>query len=255
MKRILNVFALPNLVSAEELNGDTVVVIDVLRASTTIVVALDAGAKEVVPCLEVADALAFAKRFPAGECILGGERNGSPIDDFDLGNSPEEYSPDRVEGKTVVFTTTNGTRAMLHAQSAHEVLIAAFVNVSAVVQALLERDRIHILCAGTDGQISEDDVLLAGMLVERLQRQGGLSYEQNAQAMTAREYWLHSFALPKGLGAEPLESELLAERLRTSRGARTLLSLGLGDDIQAAAQMDRFTCVPRFDASAHRIHL
>jgi 2-phosphosulfolactate phosphatase len=255
MKRILNAYALPNLVSPEDLAGDTVVVIDVLRASTTIVFALDAGAKEVIPCLEVSDALAIAKQYSAGQCILGGERGGVPIKGFDLGNSPEDYSPDHVGDKTVIFTTTNGTRAMLHAKAAKDIRIAAFVNVSAVVQTLLDCDRIHILCAGTDGQISEDDVLLAGMLVERLQRQGGIPYEQNAQAITAREFWLHSFALPQGLGVEPINSDLLAERLRASRGARGLLSLGLGEDIQAAAQIDRFTCVPRFDAATQRISL
>jgi len=255
MTRILNVYALPNLVIPKELVGDTAVVIDVLRASTTIVYAMDAGVLEIAPCLGVSDALAMASQFPDDHRILGGERDGERIDGFDLGNSPEDYSPERVGGKTLVFTTTNGTRAMFRAETAAEVLIAAFVNVSAVVQELIRRDRIHIICAGTKGQISDDDVLLAGLLVERLQRQSGISFQQNAQAVTAREFWLHSFALPKGLGAEPLEPAVLNERLRTSRGAQELLSLGLGDDILAAAQIDRFGRVPRFDPSTHRIRM
>jgi 2-phosphosulfolactate phosphatase len=120
---------------------------------------------------------------------------------------------------------------------------------------LLGRDRIHILCAGTDGQISEDDVLLAGLLVERLQRQGGIAYQQNAQAITSREFWLQSFALPKGLGAEPLETDLLAERLRNTRGAKNLLTLGLAEDIRAAACIDRFSEAPRFDPNMHTVRL
>lgn len=252
MKPTLNVYALPNLVTPEELKGDMAVVVDVLRATTTITSALAAGAQAVIPCLEVADALAKAEEFAPGTRILGGERHGSPIAGFDLGNSPEEYTPEQVADKTVIFTTTNGTRALGRAQPAAHVFLAAFVNLSAVVQELLKHERIHILCAGTDGQISEDDVLLAGALVERLQRLG-ITYEQNTQAITAREYWLHSFALPKGLGAEPLESEVLNSMLRTTRGAQNLLQLGLGDDILAASQIDRFTCVPRFDTATQRI--
>jgi 2-phosphosulfolactate phosphatase len=257
MKRILNVYALPTLVAAGNLAGDTAVVIDVLRASTTIVYALAAGAKEVIPCLEVPDAVAVAKRFRESSepYVIGGERGGSPIEGFDLGNSPDEYTSDQVGGKSVVFTTTNGTRAMLSVRSAKEILIAAFVNASAVARELIGKDRIHILCAGTDGHISDDDVLLAGMLVERLERASGNAYQQNAQAATAREFWLHSFTLPKGLGAESLDPETLNDRLRTSRGAQNLLTLGFGEDIRAAAQIDRFDCVPRFYPSAGRIRV
>ena len=253
MKPTLNVYALPRLVDPEELAGGTAVVIDVLRAATTIAYALAAGAAQVIPCREISEALALAERFPADEIVLGGEREGLPIDGFQLGNSPEEYSPDRVAGKTVIFTTTNGTRAMAHARAADEVLVAAFVDASAVVARLLDREKISILCAGTDGHISEDDVLLAGMLVDRLQRQGGMAYQQNGQAITAREFWLNSFALPQALGAEPLEPDLLADRLRKSLGARSLIALGLDDDILAAAQLDRFDLVPRLDTKTFRI--
>ena len=253
MKPTLSVYALPRYVEPEELAGGTVVVIDVLRASTTIAYALDAGAKQIIPCLEVADARAVAEQFPADEIILGGEREGLPIEGFQLGNSPEEYTPERVGGKTVIFTTTNGTRAMNHARQADEVLIAAFVNASAVVRRLFDRERVHILCAGTDGKIGQDDVLMAGLLVERLEREGGMVYQQNAQAITAREFWLNSFALPQALGAEPLEPERLAGELRKSLGGQNLTALDLDADIRAAAQIDRFEIVPRLDTKTMRI--
>ena len=128
MKPTLSVYALPRLVEPEELAGGAAVVIDVLRAATTIAYALAAGAAQIIPCREISDALALADRFPPDEIVLGGERNGLPIDGFQLGNSPEEYSADRVAGKTVIFTTTNGTRAMAHARAADEVLVAAFVD-------------------------------------------------------------------------------------------------------------------------------
>ncbi len=197
MKPILNVYALPRYVEPVELAGGTVVVIDVLRASTTIIYALDAGAREVVPCLEIADAQKLADQLPTDEIVLGGEREGVLIDGFDLGNSPEDYTPDRVEGKTVIFTTTNGTRAMIHARMADEVLVGAFVNAGAIVDRLVDREKVSILCAGTDGRISEDDAMVAGLLVDRLQRRGGMVYQQNAQAITAREFWMNAFALPQ----------------------------------------------------------
>jgi 2-phosphosulfolactate phosphatase len=253
MKPTLNVYALPNLVAAEDLAGGSAVVIDVLRATTTIVYALDAGAKAVIPCLAISDALALAKQFPPGEVVLAGERDAVAIDGFDLGNSPDEFTPDRVDGKTVVFTTTNGTQAIAHARSADEVLLAAFANADAVVRHLVDRHNIHILCAGTDGRISEDDVLLAGMLVERIQREGGIVYRQNGQAITARETWLHAFALPQALGAEVLHPDRVAGELRRSLGAKNLLKLGLDADILAASWISRFDLVPLLDRKTMRI--
>jgi len=253
MKPTLNVYALPKFVDPRELAGGTAVVIDVLRATTTIAYALDAGAKQIIPCLEIADALALAEQFSPDEVLLGGEREGSPIEGFDLGNSPDEYTPERVEGKTVVFTTTNGTRAINHARAADEVVLAAFVNAGAIVRRLVDREHVHILCAGTDGKMSDDDILLAGMLVERLQREGGMVYQQNGQAMTARETWLHSFALPQALGAEPLDPDRLATELRKSLAAQNLMSLGLDDDILAASWISRFDLVPQLDPKTMRI--
>jgi len=251
----LNVYALPRLVDPDDLAGGAVVIIDVLRASTTIAYALEAGAREVIPCAEVDEARAVARQFPTNEAVLGGERDGLPIEGFDLGTSPSEYTPDRVAGKAVVFTTTNGTRAMLHAHRADRVLIGGFVNVTAVLKELVNQQRIHLLCAGTRGQVGEEDLLLAGMLAERVGRLGGLIYEQNAQAIVARESWLSSFALPRSLGAEPLEPQRLVKELRTSLGSEQLISLGLDEDIAAAARIDHFHSVPEFDPEKSRIRL
>ncbi len=255
MKPTLNVYALPKLVDPQELAGGTAVVIDVLRATTTIVYALDAGARQVIPCLTIADALAAAEQFPRSEVLLAGEREGLPIDGFDLGNSPGEFTPERVEGKTIVLTTTNGTQAIGHAQTADEILLAAFVNAGAIVRRLVDRQHVHILCAGTDGKLGDDDVLLAGMLVDRLEREGGMVYRENAQAMTARETWRHSFSLPQALGAEVLDPDLLASQLRKSPGGHNLMSLGLEEDILAASWIGRFDLVPRFDPKIMRIRI
>ncbi len=246
---LLNVYALPKLADPEELAGGTVVVIDVLRATTVTVFALEAGAREVIPCLEVEEARTCARQLPPGQCVLGGERRGLRIRGFGLGNSPAEYTAERVAGRTVALSTTNGVRAMLHARGAKDVLIGAFVNATAVLRRLLGQPRVHLLCAGTDGQFSEDDILLAGMLAQRLGRLGGMPYVLNAQAVAAGEFWLHSFALPQALGAEPLPPAVLAEQLAKSPGGRNLVELGMANDLLLAAEIDRFQCVPRLDRS------
>ena len=156
MKPVLNVYALPRYVEPEQMAGGTAVVIDVLRASTTIVYALAAGANEVLPCREIADAHKLAEQFAADECLLGGEREGLPIEGFAPGNSPDEYYTERVGCKSIILTTTNGTRAMEHARAADDIYIAAFVNASAVARRLFDRERVYILCAGTDGKITQE---------------------------------------------------------------------------------------------------
>lgn len=253
MPHLLNVYALPKLADPEELLGGTAVVIDVLRCTTVVVHALAAGACEVVPCAEIEDARKFAAQLSVDNVVLGGERGGLPIRGFDLGNSPEDYTVKSVGGKTLVITTTNGTRAMAHAQTADQILLGAFVNVSALCTQLQGCEIIHVLCAGTDGNYSEDDILLAGMIVLEMQRREGMGYLLNAQAITAKELWLHKFALPQSLGAERLEPQRLAEVLAESLGGKNLVELGLYDDILAAAQIDRFDIVPELDPLTFRI--
>jgi 2-phosphosulfolactate phosphatase len=272
MSPLIHVYALPKFADPEALARGTVVVIDVLRATTTIIYALQAGAKAVIPCREIDEARQIAKRFPPHEKILGGERGGLPIDGFDLGNSPEDYTPDRVQGKTVVFTTTNGTQALLHAKKAKQILLGAFVNASAVAQHLFGQEEVHLLCAGTDGQPTDEDILLAGMLAKKLQRQGGAHYELNAEAIAACDLWRHTLEIIRGdcpdfrghhaggmvvengtvpfrhrPTTEPPWPEPLAKILRHSLGGANLASLAMDRDILAAARIDRFAIVPKFN--------
>jgi 2-phosphosulfolactate phosphatase len=253
MPGILNVYVLPKLVEPEDLLGGTAVVVDVLRSTTTIIHALAAGAREVIPCAEVEEARKVARQLPSDQVVLAGERGGLAVEGFDLGNSPGDYTAQRVRGKTIVITTTNGTRAMAHAQTASQIFLGAFVNVSALCEQLQGRQAIHVLCSGTDGESSDDDILLAGMLVDRLQRRDGLGYLLNAQAIVAQETWLHAFPLPLALGAETLEPERLAKVLDKTLGGRNLVELGLDEDILAAAQIDRFAIVPELDPVTFRI--
>ncbi len=255
MSRELYVHALPSRVEPEEMAGKVVVVIDVLRASTTIIYALEAGAREVRPCVEVEEARELAAQMPEGDPVLGGERKGLLIEGFDLGNSPQEYTADRVKGRGVVFTTTNGTRAMDRCRLAARVLIGAFVNAEAVCQELAHWEQVHLLCAGTRGKPGNDDLLLAGLLVERIVRRGDTSYNLSPQAADARALWLDSFALPYALEAEPLEPERLAKQLSLTAGGRNLVAIGRDEDILVASELDRFWTVPKLDPHAMRIRL
>jgi 2-phosphosulfolactate phosphatase len=153
MSRTCCVHLLPSLMEPAKLGGTIAVVIDVLRASTTIAHALAAGAEGVYPCEEVEEARHVAAAHPRQPCILGGERGGRRIAGFDLDNSPAAYTPAAVAGKPVVFTTTNGTRALLQAATADRVLLAAFVNLSAGGRAV--RRRPCACAAGGGGRRTE----------------------------------------------------------------------------------------------------
>src|SRR3954451_1319590 len=136
------VHLLPGLIPEDGLRGGLAVVIDVLRATTMIVHALVAGCTEVIPVSEVEEARQIAAALPLGSVLLAGERQGLPIDGFDLGNSPVECTPARCRGKTMVITTTNGTRALLACRDAERVFVGAFVNFAATWRRLLVESKL-----------------------------------------------------------------------------------------------------------------
>ena len=164
-----------------QLQDTTVIVVDVLRATTSIICALNGGAIKVVPTIDPGDAVALASRLGARECVLGGERGGIKINGFELGNSPEEYLTRAVKNKTVIVSTTNGTGALHSVKSADKILIGAMINRTAAAKAAAcDGNDILIVCAGTDGQPSADDLLTAGAIIDAVRlyadvREGELS--------------------------------------------------------------------------------
>jgi 2-phosphosulfolactate phosphatase len=239
------VHLLPGLTTPEELAGGTVVVVDILRATTTIVHALAAGAWRILPVLDVADAEKLRFILNSPDVVLGGERGGKKIAGFELGNSPAEYTTASVGGKTLIFTTTNGTRAMQMCRGATRVLLGSFANFSSVCREVANVERLDILCAGTDGQITREDVLFAGAVVDDLQRTAGIS--TNDEADIAGDAWraaVSDFAGPKPL----------AEYLRASTGGRNLIEIGHERDIDIAAQIDRFDLLAELDLKDWAIH-
>ena len=156
--------------------GDTAcVVFDILRATSTFVSALHHGAAAIIPVSEISEAIACRQRQP--DVLLAGERNGIKISaaqsrgvDFDFGNSPREFRPEKVRGKTIVSTTTNGTRALQACAAAKIVLAASFLNLSATAKFLnqLQPETILLICAGTGEGVALEDVLAAGALADLL---------------------------------------------------------------------------------------
>jgi 2-phosphosulfolactate phosphatase len=182
MLRRVNVHLSPNLAAPERFAGGVAVVIDVLRATTTMVQALAAGCPRVLPCATVEAARQVAASLPAGTALLAGERDGLPLPGFDLGNSPLEFTPERCRGRTLVMTTSNGTRALLHAAAAERVLVAAFTNLGAVCEQLRHEMRpVNVLCAGDAGGVALEDALLAGALVGYLVRLGETVVDDGAK--------------------------------------------------------------------------
>ena len=171
----IDTFALPT-VTKEDVCGKTAVVIDSLRATSSIVTAFENGCKEMIPVVELDEALTVARRLGRENVLLCGERGGQHIKGFDLSNSPLEYKREAVCSKTLVMTTTNGTRAINAAAGADKVLISAFINAGETAKRLLEAgDDVVIICAGSNGKFSMEDVLAAGAIISRLQKLAALS--------------------------------------------------------------------------------
>lgn len=248
---LLAVHYLPQFVAESALADSVVVVVDQLRASSTICHALSAGAEYVMPFVEVDDTIARAQQFSQGEVVLGGERGGRRIEGFHLGNSPTEYTPERVFSRKVLFTTTNGARALHHARLADRVLVGATVNREAIVGELAGAERVDILCAGTCGSVTREDILAAGAIADSLLTKSGHEYDTNQWADAAQREWQELLGTAHALGRSP--SEQLALELRDTTGGKNLLTLGYNSDLDVCAHLDTLAVVPELDVATGEI--
>ena len=236
----LDVFFSPAQIQPPHLVGRVVAVIDVLRASSTIAAALSNGAKSVVP-LDSADAvMQRARTFERSEVLLAGERKMVAISGFDLGNSPAEYTPAVVEGRTVLLTTTNGTDALASAQGAQEVVVASYVNFSAVLSllrsALRGGNSVTILCAGHEKQFSLEDAACAGLFVRYIvKRNARLDLNDSAQA---------SMLLDRRYGGH------LERLFSDAEHGRALATGGFAEDLVACGKIDSYPVVPIYQERA-----
>lgn len=227
----IEVFLTAGNVTAEDVRGRTAVVIDVLRASTTIAHALAAGAREVVPVPDMGEAGRFAAVLDTASYVLGGEKDGRRIEGYSLGNSPSEYSERAIAGKTVILSTTNGTPAILAAAEADPVLVGGFVNAAAVVRAVRAADQdLTIVCAGWHNRVALEDTICAGLLIDRL-LEGRSPADLSDTAYMALWQYRH-------------DAGDIGVPIARCNHARRLEALGHGSDVGACIRVDALDVVP-----------
>lgn len=223
----------PAELDGADLHSRTVVVIDVFRAATTVATALSNGCRAIIPALTPDEARARARDLPREEVLLAGERGGEPIEGFDLGNSPLEYTAQRVGGRVVILTTSNGTRALLRASGAASTAVAGLVNVKAIVQWAQSQARdLTLACAGEAGEASLEDTVCAGLITDAMAvGEGALGLSDTAEIArgTARDY-----------------RHRLDDLRAASRWGRHLLARGRDKDLAACLALDAWTIVPVF---------
>ncbi len=209
----------------------TVAIVDVLRACTTIAFAMSHGCERIIPVETVEAATKLASSLERGSALLGGEREGKRLDGFDLGNSPGEYTADLVKGKTVILTTSNGTKAITLSQGAKEILITSFVNLSAVARYISAHGckGLTVICAGKDNRFALEDAVCAGMLINEVCKTGECELADGSQAALSL-YRLH-------------ESSIL-DLLRSCEHGKYLAGIGFENDLKACARVDYLKIVP-----------
>ncbi|MGE0160074.1 MAG: 2-phosphosulfolactate phosphatase [Gemmatimonadales bacterium] len=205
----------------------TAVVVDVVRATTTLVEALANGARGIYATPSTEEAVKLAHSLGREDTLLCGERKGAKVPGFDLGNSPREFTREAIQGKRLVMSTTNGTRALAKGSHAARLLPCAFTNLSAVARAIGGADHVVVLCAGRESRFTLDDALCAGHLVRQLQGERECSLNDASQAAGA---WAR-FRKPS------------RKFLEATDGGRILVEIGLGDDLEICAEVDRHDVV------------
>jgi len=238
----ISVYLSQSLVPDElTLKDKNVVVVDVLRASSTILTALVNGAKEVIPAENVSVAARISKGL--GNSILCGERNGKVIEGFKLGNSPFEYSTEKIKAKSLVFSTTNGTVAISKSKYAKSCILASFLNLSAVVEHLsgLNED-FTIVCSGKLNDFCVEDSVYAGLLIAKL-------FELNTKSnYSLLDSGYISYQLAKQLiykNSKPDQHRVL-NMFKKSEHGKYLISLGFEKDLEYCSQIDSLIHLPTF---------
>lgn len=230
----VDVFFSPAVVDEAAVEGRTAVVIDVIRATSTLVEALANGAKAVFPTVSTEEAVKLASSLGREDTILCGERKGLKVEGFGLGNSPAEFTPGVVDGKQLVMTTTNGTRAFVAAEGADRVLAASYMNLSSVAEALRGVQGLVIICSGRENRFSLDDALCAGMLIQAI--------EEGREEEDKKETVFND----AGRVAADLASKYTVDAafLGSTAAGKALLTLGLDGDLELCADLDRHALVP-----------
>jgi len=236
----INVLFSPISVDELYFTGKTSVVIDALRATTTIITALENGAKEIIPVGTVEFAVKVSGGMFGLQTLLGGERNTKKIEGFALGNSPLEYSQEVVTGKTVVLYTTNGTKAISKAKFSSKLFICAFSNISALAKhlVLLNQD-VEIVCAGRLNNFSMEDSVCAGKLIIEIEKLNlDLILTDSAKA---------SQALSKSFGKNILKM------MKDTEHGKLLIENGFEEDLKFCSKLNNSIAIPYLNGQALKL--
>ncbi|MBN2637960.1 MAG: 2-phosphosulfolactate phosphatase [Bacteroidales bacterium] len=225
----IDVIPYASAIKTEGVKNKNVVVIDVLRASSVMVTALNNGAKSVIPVLNVDDAFRLAKKMPEKSYLLSGERNTKLIPGFDLGNSPLEHTREKVADKTIILSTSNGTKALHALDSANHVYIGTFLNSAALIDKLLSLNEIILVCSGTNDNFSMDDGMFAAHVISQITKQKEASLSDLAQTL---------------LKAYQSENGNLNILLQDCYHLNLLKRNGFEQDVNYCLQTDKLSLVP-----------
>jgi len=226
-QRKLEVCLTPALIPLYKVEDYIVVIIDIFRATSSICYGIENGAEAIIPVAEVAECAAYREK--GSEFLLAAERNGEVVEGFDFGNSPFSYTPEKVGGKTVVLTTTNGTHALHLSRAAKKVVIGSFLNLSALSAWLGDQQEdILLVCAGWKNNFNLEDSLFAGAVVEKLKDAG---YKLDDSAIGANDLYL--------AGRDDINGYL-----KKSSHSERLKKLGIEADVAFCLQVDQITAIP-----------
>jgi 2-phosphosulfolactate phosphatase len=216
----------PALLDLYAIENSIVVVIDILRATSSITYGIENGAEAIIPVMNVEDCLAYADK----GYLLAAERNGEVVEGYDFGNSPFSYTAQKVAGKTIVLTTTNGTKAMHLAQErAYQVIVGSFLNLSVVCEYLKKENKdVLLLCAGWKDNFNLEDTLFAGAVVEQLQEDFTVGDDSSVAA-------LDMYQLAK--------SDLRGYLQKSSHNHR-LIKLNIEEDVRFCLKIDVCQAIP-----------
>ncbi len=228
-----NILLSPANVDELYFTGKTTVVIDVLRATSVIVTALNNGAREIIPVSTVDFAMKVSGNAFGGQTILGGERNTKMIEGFNLGNSPLEYTPEVISGKSIILYTTNGSKAIIKAKFSENLFVCCFNNLSTIAKHLVTLGKdFLILCAGTAGTFSIEDTVCAGKLITTmLSMDNSIELSDSARA---------AIALNKTFGKSILKM------LKESEHGQLLIKNGFKDDLSYCSKVDSINIIPYY---------
>jgi len=232
MRHEIDVFSSSISFNEQDVRNNTVVVIDVLRACSTMQTALENGATGIIPLAENDDAGRYTRYLDPGSVLLCGEKDGKKVEGYQLGNSPLEFTREAVSEKTILFKTSNGTRAITRSSNAANILVGSFLNLTAVVDMLKSESdgNILLICSGWNSRLSIEDMLCAGAITYRLY--DGKLPDNSADGVKV------AFGLYEKFGAE------IPALLKKCNHANRLRELGYEEDIAYCSQVDLFASVP-----------